>query len=157
MTEAVQALVSIVMVVSTLTCCALFHCVCNLKDAQMNVQYSLIWEFIIYNFKLGQNTLEANKNICCAKGEATIDYSTVTRSFKKFHSVYKNINNQVSSVRLKTLESETKENLANSTQRVSGEFSISQFNVICHLHDLGKSTIPHITKILQNFSLSLEK
>ena len=42
---------------------------CDLKDAQMNMQHNQIWELMLYKFKLGRNTMEATKNICCAKGE----------------------------------------------------------------------------------------
>ena len=34
---------------------------------------------MLYKFKLGHNTVEATKNICCAKGEGTFDDDTVTR------------------------------------------------------------------------------
>ena len=52
-------------------------------------------------------------------------------------------------------------NLASSTQRVSGELSISQSNVVCHLHNLSKSNqsfkiVSHVTKIFQNIWLSIE-
>ena len=51
-------------------------------------------------------------------------------------------------------------NLVSSTQGVSGELGISQSSVVCHLNDLGKSIqscqiVPHATKILQNFWLTL--
>ena len=49
--------------------------------------------------------------------------------------------------------------LASSTERVSGELSISQSSVIRHFHNHGKSIqsyqiVPHINKILQNFWLT---
>ena len=43
---------------------------------------SLIWEFIVYEFKLGHHAMEATKNVCGAKGEGTFDHRTVTRWFK---------------------------------------------------------------------------
>ena len=51
-------------------------------------------------------------------------------------------------------------NPVSSTQRVSGELGISQSSVVCHLHDLDKSSQNywielHITKILQDFWLIL--
>ena len=46
----------------------------------MNVQPSLIWEQMLYEFELGHNVaMEATKNIYYAKGEDTVDQSTVTR------------------------------------------------------------------------------
>ena len=51
-------------------------------------------KFTTYEFELGHNATEANKNICCTKGEGAVDHSTVTRLFKKFHSGGKNLNNQ---------------------------------------------------------------
>ena len=48
---------------------ALLPSIHDLKVKQMNVQYGLIQEFRLYEFKLGNNTTEATKNICCVKGE----------------------------------------------------------------------------------------
>ena len=39
---------------------------------------SLIWEFGLYGFKLGYNTVEATKDIYWVKSESAIDYNTVT-------------------------------------------------------------------------------
>ena len=68
----VPAMAVSIMLVSVLTCCALPHYMSDLKAAHMNWQCSLIWEFMLYEFKLGYNTMETTKNICCAKGEATV-------------------------------------------------------------------------------------
>ena len=38
---------------------------------------------MLYEFKLGYNSAEAIKNICCVKGEGAVDISAVTRWFKK--------------------------------------------------------------------------
>ena len=46
-------------------------------NTQMNVQHCLIWELILYEFKLGQNAVEASKNIHCTKNEGEVDYSEV--------------------------------------------------------------------------------
>ena len=73
------------MVVGILVHYALLHSVYNLKVTLMNVQCSLIWEFKVYEFELSYNTAQASKNICCAKGEGTVDHSTVSRWSKKFH------------------------------------------------------------------------
>ena len=69
MTEAVQDAVGSIVVVGALTCCALLHSICDLKATQMNVPHSLIQKLMLYKFKLGQNTAETTKNICCAKCE----------------------------------------------------------------------------------------
>ena len=83
--------------------------------------------------------METVKNICYVKGEGTVAYSTVTRRFKKFCSGCKKFDDQARSGRSRTMDSDTIEaNVESSNQRVSGEISISQSSVICHLHDLGK-------------------
>ena len=74
------------MVVGALTYCALLHSVFDLKATEINMQPSLIWELMLYKFKLSHNTAEATKNICYAKDEGTVDHSTVTKWFKKFYS-----------------------------------------------------------------------
>ena len=63
------------MVVGMLTCCALLHSVHDLKATQMNVQHSLIHEFMLYEFELSHNTMEATQNIYCMKGKGTVDHS----------------------------------------------------------------------------------
>ena len=128
----------------------------------LNAQYHLIWELMLYKFELGYNNMEATKNICRAKGEGTDDHSITTRWIKKFYSSCKNLNNQTRSDSSKSMDSKAvKQNLVSSTQRVSGEFGISKSSVVCHLHDFGKSSqrcgiVLHITNILQNFWLSLD-
>ena len=52
---------------------ALFHPVCDLKAALINMQYSLIQELILCKFKLGHNATVATENIYCIKGEGAID------------------------------------------------------------------------------------
>ena len=47
----------------------------DLKATQMNMQCRLIQELMLYEFELGYNTVEANKNLC--KGEGTVDHNTV--------------------------------------------------------------------------------
>ena len=49
----VPTVVDSIVVVGVLTCCALLHSMCNLKATQMNVLYSFIWEFMLYEFELG--------------------------------------------------------------------------------------------------------
>ena len=110
----------------------------------MNVQHSLIREFMLYEFKLGCNFIEVTKNIS-AKVKVTVDHCLVTRWFKKFCLVCKNLDDQAKSGRPKTVDSEAvlqpiEANLVSSTQRVSSELDISQSHVIHHhLHEFGKS------------------
>ena len=47
----------------------------NLKATQMNMQSRLIQKLMLNKFKLTHNAMEAIKNICCAKGDGTIDPS----------------------------------------------------------------------------------
>ena len=130
--------------VDVLTYCALFHSVCDLIAIQMNVQCSLIWELILYNFQQGYNTARATKNICYMKSEWVVDYKTVTRWLKKFCLGCKKHDNQAKSGRPKIIDSEVvcqsiKANPTSSTQRLSCKLSISQSSVAHHLHNLIKS------------------
>ena len=85
--------------------------------------------------------------------------------YKKFHPVYKNLNDQARSGKPKTVDSEAllqtmEANPVGNTRRVSGEFSISLSSVVHHLHNLSKSIsssriVFHFRKILQNFWLTL--
>ena len=81
---------------------ALLH---DLKATQMNIQHSLIQEIMIYKFKLNHNATEATKNICCIKGEGSVDQATLTRGFKKFCSSYKKLNKKAKSGRPKITDS----------------------------------------------------
>ena len=98
----VPIVVSSIVVVGELT----YYALCNLKTMQINIQCSLIWELMIYKFKLGHNAVEATRNICCVKGEDTVDQSTVTKWLKKFCSGCKNLNNQERLSRSKTINIE---------------------------------------------------
>ena len=82
----------LIMMVGALIRCTLLHSMYNLKAAQMNVQYSLIQELMLYKFEPNHNIMEVTKNIC-VNGED--DHRTVTRWFKKFCSDCKNLNSQV--------------------------------------------------------------
>ena len=101
----VLAVVRRIKIICVLTC-ALLHSKCNLKAAQMNVQHSLIRELMVYKFELSHKNVETIKNICCAKGEAEVDLSTVTRWFMKFYSGCKNLDDQARLSRPKTVDSE---------------------------------------------------
>ena len=46
---------------------------------------------MLYAFKIGDNVMEATKNICCATGEGTIDQRTVNRRYNNFRMCYKNL------------------------------------------------------------------
>ena len=74
--------------------------------------------------------MKATKNIHCMKGKGTIDYSTVTKWFKKFCLGCKNLDDQAKSGKPKTVNFKAmlkaiKAKLASNTQKVSGELSIS--------------------------------
>ena len=122
--------ISSIVVVGGLRCCALLHSVSDLKATQMNVQHSLIQELLLYKFELGHKATEATKNICCAKDEGTVGHSMVTRWFKKFCFRCQNLDDQARSSRPKTMDSEAmlqarETNLVSSIRRVSGELGIS--------------------------------
>ena len=69
----VLAVLSSIVVVGALTCCALPHYTCDLKAAQMNILPNLIF---------------------CVKGEGAVDRNKVTKWYKKFYSCCKNLDNQ---------------------------------------------------------------
>ena len=115
-----------------------------------------------FKFKLDHNVVEAIKNICCVKDEGAVDHSTAIRLFKKIYPSYNKLDNQTRLVRPKTMDFKTllraiEAILVRKTLKVSGEFSISQFNVVCQFHNLIQSiqNVPYVTKILQNFCLTL--
>ena len=57
---------------------------------------------MLYEFEMGHSAImEATKNICGVKGENAIDYSTVTRWYKKFCLCCKNFVYQTKSGRPK--------------------------------------------------------
>ena len=134
---------------------------CDLKAAHRNIQHSLIWELMLYEFKVNHNAAEATKNNCCMKDKSAVDHNTVRKWFKKFCIDCKNLNNQARLSRPKTIDSKAmlqaiEANLPSRTQRVAGELSISQSSVVIHLYKLSKSIhscwiVLCITKIFQNF------
>ena len=155
----IPIVVSNIKVVDALICCILLHSECDLKNAQMKLEtYS-------FEFELGHNAVEATKNICCVEDEGAIDHSTISRWPKKFHSDYKNFNDQAKSGRFKTMGSvvrlQVREvNLASSIWRVSDELGMSQASIAHHFHNLDNSVwssqiVPYFIKILQNFCLPL--
>ena len=103
---------------------------------------------MLYEFKMGQDTIEVAKNICCEKGEGTVDHNIVTRWFRLG---CKNLSDQARSGRSKAIEA----NPTSSIQGVSDELGILQSNVVHHLHDIGKSIqscwiVPHITNFFKS-------
>ena len=100
--------------------------------------------------------METTKSICHEKNEGA-----VARWFKKFCSGCKKVDDQARSGRLKIVDSEAvlqalEVNLVSSMQRVSGKLGISQYCIVCHIHDFGKSIqscwiVPNITKILPKY------
>ena len=126
----------------------------------MNMQYIQIWKLIIYEFELGHNTIEVTKKIYCVKGESTLYHNTVTRSFKKFQSGCKNLDNQARPDRPKTLVSKAVLQTI-ETKQVSNTWSVSvssasdnpvwfvTFMILAETSGAAKSC--YITKILQNF------
>ena len=53
-----------IVVVGTLTHCAMLQSMYDLKSTQVNTQHSLIQQLILYEFKLGHNVIEVAKNNC---------------------------------------------------------------------------------------------
>ena len=76
----VSTVVISIAVVGVLTHSAFFYSVCDLKTAQMNMQRSLIWEFMHYEFESGHNaTTDAAKNLCYVKSKGAVHYGTIIR------------------------------------------------------------------------------
>ena len=153
------AVVGSIAVVGALTPCALLLCVCVcvcvLKAAQRNVQHSLIRELMLYGFQQGHKAAEETKNICCVKGKYELDHCTVIKLSKTFHSGCKNVDDQAKSGRPKTVDFEaTVANLASSSRRVSGEFSISKYSVVFYFYDLGVAELCfNLPKYCKTFEL----
>ena len=116
-----------------------------------------------YNFtKLDHIAAEAAKNIWCAKSEDPIDHSPVIRWFKKFCSGCKNLHNQASSGRIKTVDSVVIIQTINTNLMMSTE--AWHLTVQCGLSPLqlcknlqNSQIVSHVTKILQNFQFTLAK
>ena len=158
------AVVGSIAVVGVVIHCPLLHSICDLKAVQMNLQCSLIWELMLYEFEQGHDTMEVTKNICCMKSESPVVHRRVTRWFKKFCSGCNNLDSHAKSGRSKTMDSEamisaTEANPASHSWRVASKLGITHSSVVYYVEDLGRSIhswqiVPHITKILQNFWLT---
>ena len=152
----VPAVVDSIVVLGTMTCCALFHSAWDLKATQMNMQRSLIREFVLYEFEQRYNVAETTKNISCVKGKRAVDHNIVTGRFKKFRLGCKNLDHQVRLSRPYSVDFEAvlqaiEANPTTSMRWLSGEFSL-----VLHVYDLGKilwrcRSIPHLIKMSQNF------
>ena len=55
------------------------------------MQRNQIQELLLFEFEVGYNTTEANRNICCVKGEGGVDGSIENKWLKKFRSGFKNL------------------------------------------------------------------
>ena len=89
-----------ILVAGALISCSLIQSGCDLNVALMNVQRCLIRELLLFEFKLGHN---AN---FCVKSERAINHITGTRWFKKFRSGCKKPNDQASTGRAISVDSE---------------------------------------------------
>ena len=108
MTEAVQAVEG--------TSCGWWYCGSWCADTSCTASF-YVWfkshideceissnsELMLYEFEPDYKAVEAIKNIYCPKREDAVDHSRVTRWFKKFHSGYKNINDQTRTDKSKTV------------------------------------------------------
>ena len=83
----------------------------------MNEWHNLIQELMVYVFELGYNGADANKNICCVKGEGKVDQSTVSSWFKKFSLGSKKLDDQKRSGRFRSR--------ASSRRGISSEYQAS--------------------------------
>ena len=64
--------VDCMVVVGALTCCALLHCVCDSKAAQVNMRHQ-IQEFMLFEFDLSYNvSSEATKTFMVRKMKAKL-------------------------------------------------------------------------------------
>ena len=104
---------------------------------------------------MNSNTMEVTQNICCLKGEGAVCHTRVTRSFKKFCSGCKNLDNQ-GDIKLEDFKGvfpTIKANPTSSTRIVPREFSISQSSVVCQLDNLGGKKAARVAKL----TLKLQK
>ena len=145
-----------IVVVGVLTCPALFHSVGDLKAVQMNVQHSLIQEFMLYKFELDHSNTETSKNIW-RYSWSQYNNQMAQKNFTQVAIILRiregHIDLKAWILRLiQVIES----NLVSSTWRISDRLGILQPSVVHHLHNLSKSInkscqiVPQVIKILQN-------
>ena len=128
-----------------------------LKDAQINLQNSLIREFILYKFEIGHNAVEASKDSCGAKGEGLVDHRTVSRSLNKLCSGCKKLDDQEGSSWTKTVVSKAvllaiEPNPASTTRRVSGELAQHLTVQRCSRHRKKHLELPNCDSRYQNIA-----
>ena len=119
-------------IVGALTRRALLYSLSYFKVTQKNMQ------FMLYEFKPGNNATKTSRNICCAESQGAVNHCKVSRQLKKFRSGCKNFDDQATSGRTKNINSqavpqaiETKP--TSSSGKISGDVSILQFRVVRHL------------------------
>ena len=117
---------------------------CNLKAVQTNVQRMLIWDLLLYEFELNHNAAEATKNICCAKGEGTVDNNTVIKYMKKFYLDCKDLDDPLRQIRQVALE---------EYQASSVSYSLVWF-VILKSGEFHSSTVSHSPEWFITFTTS---
>ena len=120
----------------------------------------LIRQITLYEFKLGNYVVEAAKNICGVKSKDINDYSTVTKRLKNFRLDCKKREDPAGSDRPTSANSKValQAGPMSKTWIVSGEPGTLQSSMF--RYELGKSLrswgiVPHVSKILQNFWLTL--
>ena len=83
------------------------------------------WELMLQDFELSHNATKAAKNICCEKGQCSVDHSREIRWWKKFRKGCKDLDNKTRSGRHRTMDSKAIEaNSVSSSRRVSDELEI---------------------------------
>ena len=129
--QKLSAMIGSIMVVGAVTCCVFLHSMCNLKATKMNVQYSLIHKLMLYKYQLGHNTAEATKNLLCERWR----WSWSPNSFKNFTLVARTtmIGQGQTDLKGLILRIDSLANLVSISCRLSGDFDISRFSIVCHL------------------------
>ena len=110
----------------TLTRYTLIHSVCDLIVSQMNVRRSLIRKLMLYEFKLSHNAVETTKNICCVKGEGTVDPAQMVQEISlRLKERWRSSKGKAKSVLFEVVLQAIDENPACGTWRISGDLSAS--------------------------------
>ena len=87
----------------------------------MNLQHCLIWEL-----KLGFNTMEAAKNLCYEKGQSAVDNSPV----QEICLSCKNLDDQAMSGRTKTLDFKSMLQAIKARRGISSKYGILQSRAV---------------------------
>ena len=138
-----------ILVVGALTRCALFHTVCNLIAAQLNVQLSLTDELRLCKFELVHNVVETTRIFCSVDDEGAVDDNILIRNFTW--------DAEISTLRQGQIGIESwlprpcsKTNAVINILRVSGERGSSKSRVVGLLYTSTKASGTSINKRLQN-------